>query len=122
MPALLKRVGLPVKYTDNAKVTGRKASAKWRIVEFALFTFYFLYRAGGAIVTYSLRGEPSSSTCDARNFIGYVDENDFAEYIVRTTLQYVLSEKTGQASGVIFIPSKAVYNCSGGLHNLIKSR
>ncbi|HGB4541197.1 TPA: hypothetical protein ACIVI6_004107, partial [Salmonella enterica subsp. diarizonae serovar 50:k:z35] len=26
-------------------------------------------------------GEYSSSTCDARNFIGYVDANDFAGYI-----------------------------------------
>lgn len=44
-------------------------------------TFFILYEPESAIVTYSLPGEFSSSTCDARNFIGYVDENDFAEYI-----------------------------------------
>ncbi len=59
--------------------------------------FFILYEPESAIVTYSLPGELSSSTCDARNFIGYVDENDFAEYIKSRTdaLQYVLSEKQG---------------------------
>lgn len=45
------------------------------------FTFFILYEPESAIVTYSLPGELSSSTCDAHNFIGYVDANDFAEYI-----------------------------------------
>lgn len=79
MPALLKRVGLPVKYTDNAKLFISFIN-NWDC-RLRFFTFFILYEPESAIVTYSLPGEPSSSTCDARNFIGYVDENDFAEYI-----------------------------------------
>lgn len=93
MPALLKRVGLPVKYTDNAKLF--ISFINIGIVGCALLLFFILYEPESAIVTYSFPGELSSSTCDARNFIGYVDENDFAEYIKSRTdaLQYVLSEK-----------------------------
>lgn len=79
MPALLKRVGLPVKYTDNAKLF--ISFINIGIVGCALLLFFILYEPESAIVTYSLPGELSSSTCDARNFIGNVDENDFAEYI-----------------------------------------
>ncbi|MDI5823140.1 hypothetical protein MJI95_33510, partial [Salmonella enterica subsp. enterica serovar Kentucky] len=84
MPALLKRVGLPVKYTDNAKLF--ISFINIGIVGCALLLFFILYEPESAIVTYSLPGELSSSTCDARNFIGYVDENDFAEYIKKVEL------------------------------------
>lgn len=102
MPALLKRVGLPVKYTDNAKLF--ISFINIGIVGCALLLFFILYEPESAIVTYSFRGELSSSTCDARNFIGYVDENDFAEYIKSRTdaLQYVLSEKTGAGQWSIY--------------------
>lgn len=115
MPALLKRVGLPVKYTDNAKLF--ISFINIGIVGCAFLLFFILYEPESAIVTYSLPGEPSSSTCDARNFIGYVDENDFAEYIKKKSrtdaLQYVLSEKKqGRVSGV-FMQIKRIYNCSG---------
>ncbi|ESF29234.1 putative inner membrane protein, partial [Salmonella enterica subsp. enterica serovar Tennessee str. TXSC_TXSC08-21] len=54
---------------------------------------------------YSLPGEPSSSTCDARNFIGNVDENDFAEYIKKVELtrysMYCL-KKTGAGQWSIY--------------------
>ncbi|HGB1670605.1 TPA: hypothetical protein ACIUF9_004060, partial [Salmonella enterica subsp. enterica serovar Enteritidis] len=53
----------------------------------------------------SLPGELSSSTCDARNFIGYVDENDFAEYIKKVELtrynMYCL-KKTGAGQWSIY--------------------
>lgn len=79
------------------------------------FTFFILYEPESAIATYSLPGEFSSSTCDARNFIGYVDENDFAEYIKKVELtrysMYCL-KKQGRVSGV-FMQIKRVYNCSG---------
>ncbi|EPS9275903.1 TPA: hypothetical protein ACIWQ1_003757, partial [Salmonella enterica subsp. enterica serovar Enteritidis] len=46
-----------------------------------------------------------SSTCDARNFIGYVDENDFAEYIKKVELtrysMYCL-KKTGAGQWSIY--------------------
>lgn len=69
------------------------------------FTFFILYEPESAIVTYSLSGELSSSTCDARNFIGYVDENDFAEYIKKVELtrysMYCL-KKTGAGQWSIY--------------------
>lgn len=110
-----------MKYTDNAKLF--ISFINIGIVGCALLLF-ILYEPESAIVTYSFPGELSSSTCDARNFIGYVDENDFAEYIKSRTdaLQYVLSEKQGRVSGV-FMQIKRVYNCSGCfLHSLIKGR
>lgn len=61
-------------------------------------TFFILYEPESAIVTYSFR-RLSSSTCDARNFIGYVDENDFAEYIKKVELtrysMYCLKNRGG---------------------------
>lgn len=63
------------------------------------YFFFILYEPESAIVTYSLPGELSSSTCDARNFIGYVDENDFAEYIKKVELtrysMYCLKNRGG---------------------------
>ncbi|MEY6358003.1 hypothetical protein WJF84_04655 [Salmonella enterica subsp. enterica serovar Corvallis] len=103
MPALLKRVGLPVKYTDNAKLF--ISFINIGIVGFALLLFFILYEPESAIVTYSFPGELSSSTCDARNFIGYVDENDFAEYIKKVELtrysMYCL-KKTGAGQWSIY--------------------
>lgn len=101
MPALLKRVGLPVKYTDNAKLF--ISFINIGIVGCA-FYFFILYEPESAIVTYSLPGELSSSTCDARNFIGYVDEKWLCRvYKSRTdALQYVLSEKTGAGQWSIY--------------------
>ncbi|EKO0248648.1 hypothetical protein PZG14_001369 [Salmonella enterica] len=103
MPALLKRVGLPVKYTDNAKLFINFINIG--IVGCALLLFFILYEPESAIVTYSLPGELSSSTCDARNFIGYVDENDFAEYIKKVELtrynMYCL-KKTGAGQWSIY--------------------
>ncbi|ELE8605093.1 hypothetical protein RB656_001151 [Salmonella enterica] len=104
MPALLKRVGLPVKYTDNAKLF--ISFINIGIVGCALLLFFILYEPESAIVTYSLPGELSSSTCDARNFIGYVDENDFAEYIKKVELtrynMYCL-KKTGAGQWSIYV-------------------
>ncbi len=52
MPALLKRVGLPVKYTDNAKLF--ISFINIGIVGCAFATFFlFLYEPESAIVTYS---------------------------------------------------------------------
>ncbi|ECS7808941.1 TPA: hypothetical protein ACJG8A_002648 [Salmonella enterica subsp. enterica serovar Enteritidis] len=103
MPALLKRVGLPVKYTDNAKLF--ISFINIGIVGCAFLLFFILYELESAIVTYSLPGELSSSTCDARNFIGYVDENDFAEYIKKVELtrynMYCL-KKTGAGQWSIY--------------------
>ncbi len=48
----IKRVGLPVKYTDNAKLF--ISFINIGIVGCA-FTFLFLYEPESAIVTYSLR-------------------------------------------------------------------
>ncbi|WP_234812418.1 hypothetical protein [Salmonella enterica] len=71
----------------------------------ALLLFFILYEPESAIVTYSFPGELSSSTCDARNFIGYVDENDFAEYIKKVELtrysMYCL-KKTGAGQWSIY--------------------
>ncbi|ECK3996341.1 hypothetical protein LJP36_004399, partial [Salmonella enterica] len=78
----MKKVGMPVKYTDNAKLFIKFISIG--IVGCALLLFYILYEPDIAIVTYSLPGESSSSTCDARNFIGYVNVDNFAEYIKMT--------------------------------------
>lgn len=104
-----------MKYTDNAKLF--ISFINIGIVGCALLLFFILYEPESAIVTYSLPGELSSSTCDARNFIGYVDENDFAEYIKKVELtrysMYCL-KKQGRASGV-FMQIKRVYNCSGGV-------
>ncbi|EAA8110333.1 hypothetical protein EGC01_17380 [Salmonella enterica] len=104
MPALLKRVGLPVKYTDNAKLF--ISFINIGIVGCALLLFFILYEPESAIVTYSLPGELSSSTCDARNFIGNVDENDFAEYIKKVELtrysMYCL-KKTGAGQWSIYV-------------------
>ncbi|HFY8423030.1 TPA: hypothetical protein ACIILY_004182, partial [Salmonella enterica subsp. enterica serovar Typhimurium] len=61
MPALLKRVGLPVKYTDNAKLF--ISFINIGIVGCALLLFFILYEPESAIVTYSFPGELSSSTC-----------------------------------------------------------
>ncbi|EGL0046940.1 hypothetical protein IOU96_002892 [Salmonella enterica] len=103
MPALLKRVGLPVKYTDNAKLF--ISFINIGIVGCALLLFFILYEPESAIVTYSLPGELSSSTCDARNFIGNVDENDFADYIKEVELtrysMYCL-KKTGAGRWSIY--------------------
>ncbi|EDD7502289.1 hypothetical protein BXI48_13545 [Salmonella enterica subsp. enterica serovar Mbandaka] len=103
MPALLKRVGLPVKYTDNAKLF--ISFINIGIVGCALLLFFILYEPESAIVTYSLPGELSSSTCDARNFIGNVDENDFAGYIKKVELtrysMYCL-KKTGAGQWSIY--------------------
>lgn len=102
-----------MKYTDNAKLF--ISFINIGIVGCALLLFFILYEPESAIVTYSLPGEFSSSTCDARNFIGYVDENDFAEYIKKVELtrysMYCL-KKQGRVSGV-FMQIKRVYNCSG---------
>lgn len=102
-----------MKYTDNAKLF--ISFINIGIVGCALLLFFILYEPESAIVTYSLPGELSSSTCDARNFIGYVDENDFAEYIKKVELtrysMYCL-KKQGRVSGV-FMQIKRVYNCSG---------
>lgn len=78
MPALLKRVGLPVKYTDNAKLF--ISFINIGIVGCALLLFYFVWAWECNRNLLSSRWA-FSSTCDARNFIGNVDENDFAEYI-----------------------------------------
>ncbi|EAA8856731.1 hypothetical protein EGC68_07430 [Salmonella enterica] len=103
MPALLKRVGLPVKYTDNAKLF--ISFINIGIVGCAFLLFFILYEPESAIVTYSLPGELSSSTCDAHNFIGYVDANDFAEYIKKAELtrynMYCL-KKTGAGQWSIY--------------------
>ncbi|HBC0240979.1 TPA: hypothetical protein I8P10_003496 [Salmonella enterica subsp. enterica serovar Napoli] len=103
MPALLKRVGLPVKYTDNAKLF--ISFINIGTVGCTLLLFFILYEPESAIVTYSLPGELSSSTCDAHNFIGYVDANDFAEYIKKVELtrynMYCL-KKTGAGQWSIY--------------------
>lgn len=78
MPALLKRVGLPVKYTDNAKLFISFINIGIVGCAFLLFYFVWAWECNRNLLS---SGELSSSTCDARNFIGYVDENDFAEYI-----------------------------------------
>lgn len=103
MPALLKRVGLPVKYTDNAKLF--ISFINIGIVGCTFLLFFILHEPDSAIVTYSLPGELSSSACDARNFIGYVDANDFAEYIKTVELtrysMYCL-KKTGAGQWSIY--------------------
>ncbi|EBH9038637.1 TPA: hypothetical protein N2G15_000700 [Salmonella enterica] len=68
-----------MKYTDNAKLF--ISFINIGIVGCAFILFFILYEPDSEIVTYSLPAEFSSPTCDARNFIGYVDANDFAEYI-----------------------------------------
>ncbi|ESE81246.1 hypothetical protein SEI61121_21246 [Salmonella enterica subsp. indica serovar 6,14,25:z10:1,(2),7 str. 1121] len=70
---------MTVKYTDNAKLF--ISFINIGIVGCAFILFFILYEPDSEIVTYSLPAEFSSPTCDARNFIGYVDANDFAEYI-----------------------------------------
>ncbi|ECC1660225.1 hypothetical protein FNO19_09810 [Salmonella enterica subsp. salamae] len=99
----MKRVGLPVKYTDNAKLF--ISFINIGIVGCAFLLYFILYEPDSATVTYSLPGAFSSSTCDARNFIGYVDTNDFAEYIKTAELtryrMYCL-KKTGAGQWSIY--------------------
>ncbi|ECE0903398.1 hypothetical protein YM02_003316 [Salmonella enterica subsp. enterica] len=89
--------------TDNAKLF--ISFINIGIVSCALLLFFILYEPESAIVTYSLPGELSSSTCDAHNFIGYVDANDFAEYIKKVELtrynMYCL-KKTGAGQWSIY--------------------
>lgn len=89
-----------MKYTDNAKLF-----ISFINIGIVGCAFLLLYEPESAIVTYSLSGELSSSTCDARNFIGYVDENDFAEYIKKVELtrysMYCL-KKTGAGQWSIY--------------------
>ncbi len=113
-----------MKYTDNAKLF--ISFINIGIVGCAFLLFFILYEPESAIVTYSLPGETSSSTCDARNFIGNVDENDFAEYIKKSrtdALQYVLSEKN-RGGPVEYLCKLNEYITVQGcfLHNLIKGR
>lgn len=99
----MKRVGLPVKYTDNAKLF--ISFINIGIVGCAFLLFFILYEPDSTSVIYSLPGVFSSSTCDARNFIGYVDANDFAEYIKTVELTrystYCL-KKTGAGQWSIY--------------------
>ncbi len=101
---------MPVKYTGNAKLF--ISFINIGIVGCAFLLFFILYEPDSVIVTYSLPGEFSSSTCEARNFIGYVDANDIAEYIKTAKLtrysMYCL-KKTGRVSGV-FMQIKRVYS------------
>lgn len=100
MPALLKRVGLPVKYTDNAKLF--ISFINIGIVGCALLLFFYFVWAWECNRNLLFSGELSSSTCDARNFIGYVDENDFAEYIkvelTRYSMYCLKKNRAGQWS------------------------
>ncbi|EAQ7979197.1 hypothetical protein D6N97_19035 [Salmonella enterica] len=75
----MKRVDMPVKYTDNAKFF--ISFINIGIVGCTFLLFFILYEPDTEVVTHLFPGEYSSSTCDARNFIGYVDANDFAGYI-----------------------------------------
>ncbi|EAA8277563.1 hypothetical protein B1Q45_14280 [Salmonella enterica] len=97
----MKKVDMPVKYTDNAKLFISFISIG--IVGCALLLFFIVYEPDTKIVTYFLLDEYSSFTCNARNFIGYVDANDFAQYIkiigsTRYSMYCLKKMETGQWS------------------------
>ncbi len=113
-----------MKYTDNAKLF--ISFINIGIVGCAFLLFFILYEPESAIVTYSLPGELSSSTCDARNFIGYVDENDFAEYIKKVELtrysMYCLKKNRGGPVEYLCKLNEYIIVQGCFLHNLIKGR
>lgn len=113
-----------MKYTDNAKLF--ISFINIGIVGCAFLLFFILYEPESAIATYSLPGEFSSSTCDARNFIGYVDENDFAEYIKKVELtrysMYCLKKNRGGAVEYLCKLNEYITVQGCFLHNLIKGR
>lgn len=120
----VKRVGLPVKYTDNAKLF--ISFINIGIVGCAFLLFFILYEPDSTSVIYSLPGDFSSSTCDARNFIGYVDANDFAEYIktVELTRYSTYCLKKNRGGSVEYLCKLNEYITAQGyfLPNLIKGR
>lgn len=103
---------MPVKYTNNAKLFIKFISIG--IVGCALLLFFILYEPDIAIVTHSFPEESSSPTCDARNFIGYVNIDNFAEYIKMTeSTRYSMYclKKWALVSGG-FMQIKRVYSCA----------
>lgn len=84
MFVLLKRVGLLVKYIDNVKLF--ISFINIGIVSCVLLFFFILYEFESVIVIYFFFGEFFFLICDVYNFIGYVDVNDFVEYIKKVEL------------------------------------
>lgn len=84
MFVLLKRVGLLVKYIDNVKLF--ISFINIGIVGCVFLFFFILYEFESVIVIYFFSGEFFFLIYDVCNFIGYVDENDFVEYIKKVEL------------------------------------